>query len=166
MKSADENKSHGTNDVASESSEIVGREDLEAKEKPPTPLEKLEDTEEPLSYLNERPGADLEAEEKPPTPLEDTEEPSEDPLTRELAEKEAELHELLESEIQLVESKGKEMSSLLSAVDELEDEKHHVDKKVAEIDAQMAELQIKKDQLVAYKEDKEIKLEKLFLVAC
>ena len=165
LKSADETKSHGANDVASGSSEIVGREDLE--EKPPTPLQKLEDTEEPLSYINERYGAelvgkeDLEAEEKPPTPLEDTEEPSEDPLTRELAEKEAELHQLLESEVDLVESKGKEMSSLLSAVDELEDKKHDVDKKVAEIDSQMAELQTRKDQLVTYKEDKERKLEKL-----
>ena len=165
LKSADETKSHGANDVASGSSEIVGREDLE--EKPPTPLQKLEDTEEPLSYINERYGAelvgkeDLEAEEKPP--LEDTEEPSEDPLTRELAEKEAELHQLLESEVDLVESKGKEMSSLLSAVDELEDKKHDVDKKVAEIDSQMAELQTRKDQLVTYKEDKERKLEKLLM---
>ena len=164
LKSADETKSHGASDVASGSSEIVGREDLDAEEKPPTPPE---DTEEPLSYINERYGAelvgkeDLEAEEKPPTPLEDTEEPSEDPLTRELAEKEAELHQLLESEVHLVESKGKEMSSLLSAVDEIEDEKHHVDKKVAEIDSQMAELQTRKDQLVTYKEDQERKLEKL-----
>ena len=53
------------------------------------------------------------------------------PLTRELMTKEAELHELLESEVHLVESKGKEMSAHLSAVDELEDEKHGVDKKVA-----------------------------------
>ena len=126
LKSADENKSHGTNDDVIGSSEIVGREDVEAEEKP------LEDTGEPLSYL-----------------------------TRELAAKEAELHELLESEVHFVESKGKEMSSLLLSVDEFEDEKHNVDKKVAEIDAQMAELQIRKDQLVKYKEDKGRKLEKL-----
>ena len=79
------------------------------------------------------------------------------PLTRELMAKEAELHELLESEVHLVESKGKEMSSLLSAVDELEDEKHGVDKKVAEIDAQMGELQVSKDHLVKQKGDKDKK---------
>ena len=83
------------------------------------------------------------------------------PLTRELMAKEAELHELLESEVHLVESKGKEMSSLLSAVDKLEDEKHGVDKKVAEIDAQMGELQVSKDHLVKQKEDKDKKLDKL-----
>ena len=53
------------------------------------------------------------------------------------------------------------MSSLLSAVDELEDEKHGVDKKVAEIDAQMGELQVSKDHLVKQKEDKDKKLYKL-----
>ena len=61
----------------------------------------------------------------------------------------------------LVETKGKEMSALLSAADTLEDEKHDVDKKVAEIDAQMNELQISKDQLVKEKADKDRKLEKL-----
>ena len=135
-----ENKFHRTNDVASGSSENVEREDLEAEEKPPTQLEKLENTEELFSHPNEG---------------------CSDPLTRELSAKEAELHELLESEMQLVESKGKEMSALLSAMDELEDEKQNVDKKVSEIDSQMAELKIRKDQLVTYKEDKDKKLEKL-----
>lgn len=83
------------------------------------------------------------------------------PLTRELVAKEAELHELLESEVHLVESKGKEMSALLLALDELEDERHGVEKKVAEIDSQMGELQISRYQLVKQKEDKDRKLEKL-----
>ena len=104
LKSAHENNLQGTIDVASGSKAIVGREDIiEAEEKRPTSLENLEDKQEPLSYTN--------------------------PLTSELMAKEAELHELLESEVLLVETKGKEMSALLSSVDELEDEKHNVDKK-------------------------------------
>merc|ERR1711971_1166369 len=58
-----------------------------------------------------------------------------DPLADELKVKEAKLHELLSSEVCLVESKGKEMSVLITAVDEVEDEKHAVLKKVAEIEA-------------------------------
>ena len=83
------------------------------------------------------------------------------PLTAELKDKEARLHELLTSDISLVESKGREMSQLISAVDKIEDEKHTVQKKVAEIDANMRELQISKDQLVKDMEDKDQKLEKL-----
>ena len=126
----------GTNEVASRSAEIVGAEDNEVEEELLTPVDKLE----ALSKLNED---------------------HDDPLTQELAAKESELHELLESEVNLVESKGKEMSALLLAVDELDDEKHDVDKKVAEINAQITELQISKDQLEKYKEEKDRKLEKL-----
>ena len=103
-------------------------------------VEAEKEKEDPSSHLNEDHGS---------------------PLTRELMAKEAELHELLESEVHLVESKGKEMSSLLSAVDELEDEKHGVDKKVAEIDAQMGELQVSKDHLVKQKGDKDKRSDKL-----
>ena len=133
LKSADENKLDGTNDVASGSKEIVER--VEAEEKAPTSLEEHEDKQEPLDHGN--------------------------PLTQELMAKEADLHQLLESEVHLVESKGKEMSALLSAVDRLEDEKHDVDKKVAEIDAQMSELKISKDQLLKSTEDKDEQLVKL-----
>merc|ERR1711974_460714 len=67
-----------------------------------------------------------------------------DPLEVELKDKEAKLHELLTSEVCLVESKGKEMSVLISAVDEVEDKKHAKQKQVAEIDANIRELQISK----------------------
>ena len=103
---------------------------------------------------------EVATEEKPPATLaklQNSSNPNEDPvnpLTAELMEKEAKLDELLKSEIDLVESKGKEMSELLSAVDEVEDEKHAVEKKVAEMKAQMSELQISMDQLVKDKEDK------------
>ena len=133
LKSADENKLDGTNDVASGSKEIVER--VEAEKKAPTSLEEHEDKQELLDHG--------------------------DPLTQELMAKEADLHQLLESEVDLVESKGKEMSALLSSVDRLEDEKHDVDKKVAEIEAQLSELKISKDQMVRSTEDKVKTLEKL-----
>ena len=91
LKSADEENLHRRSNANIGSSEFVGREYVEVKMKPATPVEKLEDTEEPFSYPNEDNG---------------------DPLTQELAAKEAEVHELLESEVHLVETKGKEMSSV------------------------------------------------------
>ena len=84
-----------------------------------------------------------------------------DPLDTELKDKEAKLHEVLTSEVSLVESKGKEMSVLISAVDEVEDEKHAKQKQVADIDGQMMELQMRKDQLVKDIEDGDQKLEKI-----
>ena len=83
------------------------------------------------------------------------------PLFVELKDKEAKLHDLLTKEVHLVESKGKEMAGLISAVDEVEDEMHALDKKVDEIEAKMSELQIKKDQLIKDKEDRDKKLGKL-----
>ena len=88
-------------------------------------------------------------------------EKEEDPLATELREKEAKLQQLWNSEVGLVETKGKEMSALISAVDQAEDEKHAVMKKVAEIDAQMRELQISKVQMIKEMEAKNQKLEKM-----
>ena len=85
------------------------------------------------------------------------------PLDAELKDKEAKLHELLTSEAFLIESKGKEMSVLISAVDDIEDEKNSKKKKVAEIDANIRELQISKGQLVKDIEDEDQKLEKLLI---
>merc|ERR1711962_46667 len=85
-------------------------------------------------------------------------EKEEDPLAAELREKEAKLQQLWNSEVSLVETKGKEMSGLISAVDQAEDEKHAMMKKVAEIDAQMKELQISKVQMTKEMEVKNQKL--------
>merc|ERR1711962_1728870 len=86
-------------------------------------------------------------------------EKEEDPLAAELREKEAKLQQLWNSEVSLVETKGKEMSGLISAVDQAEDEKHAVMKKVAEIDAQMKKLQINKEKRSQLeKEVRDIKL--------
>ena len=84
-----------------------------------------------------------------------------DPLADELKVKEEKLHELLTSEVCLVESKGKEMSVLITAVDEVEDEKHAMLKKVAEIEANMREMQIRKNQMINDIDEKDQKLEKL-----
>ena len=83
------------------------------------------------------------------------------PLTVQLKDKEAKLHDLLTKEVHLVESKGKEMAGIISAVDEVEDEMHALDKKVEEIEAKMSELQLKKDQLVKDKEVRDNKLGEL-----
>ena len=83
------------------------------------------------------------------------------PLTVQLKDKEAKLHDLLTKEVHLVESKGKEMAGLISAVDEIEDEMHALDKKVEEVEAKMSELQTIKNQLVKDKEDRDKRLGQL-----
>ena len=69
--------------------------------------------------------------------------------------KEAELGELLESEIVLVESNKEEMDALIAKMDQLVGERRVVDETLAELEAQMREMQISKDQLVEEKKEKE-----------
>ena len=69
--------------------------------------------------------------------------------------KETELRELLESEIVLVESNKEEMDALIAKMDQLVGERHVVDETLAELEAQMREMQISKDQLVEEKKEKE-----------
>ena len=61
----------------------------------------------------------------------------------------------------LIESKGKEMSDLLSELDEAEDEKAAIQKKVAEVDGRIRELQARKGKLVRGIGDQDQKLENL-----
>ena len=63
----------------------------------------------------------------------------------ELGIKEAELKDLLDKDISLVEWTGKKMSLLISAVDRNEDKKHSMQKEVTNLEVQMSDL---KEQLV------------------
>ena len=83
------------------------------------------------------------------------------PLAESLRSKETELQKFFESSADLVKTKGNEMSLLLAEVDQVEDEKHRMDKKLAEINALMRELQTSKDQLLGEKEEQQAKLNKL-----
>jgi len=68
---------------------------------------------------------------------------------QELASKEAKLQELWDKDRALVEATGKEMSLLISAVDNDEDEKHLVQKEVTSLESQMRSIQ---DQLTRIQE--------------
>ena len=68
---------------------------------------------------------------------------------KELASKEAKLQELWDKDRALVEATGKEMSLLISAVDNDEDEKHSVQKEVTKLESQMRSIQ---DQLTRIQE--------------
>ena len=62
---------------------------------------------------------------------EENEEPH--PLKLELEKKEIALHNLFESHIEHGETKTKEMAALLGAIDQAEDEKQEVEKKLAQL---------------------------------
>ena len=86
-------------------------------------------------------------------------------LKVDLASKEAKLGDLLESCQVLVETKGKDMSVLLSAVEDVEEEKHSIQKEVAELELEMNNmrdqlvgLQEKRDQVMAGVEEKDKQL--------
>ena len=65
----------------------------------------------------------------------------------ELVNREAKLHDLLESHIHLVESKGAEMSQIISKLDDAEEEKSALEKETEKLDAAANELQEKREQL-------------------
>ena len=83
--------------------------------------------------------------------LSGTGDPNIQALRKELVIKEAKLKELLESGQVLVESRGKEMSVLLSRVEDAEEEKHSMLKQVAELDNEMQKI---KDELAKMDERK------------
>ena len=72
-----------------------------------------------------------------------------DPLAfgSELVNREAKLHDLLESHIHLVESKGAEMSHIINKLDNAEEEKSALEKETEKLDAAANELQEKREQL-------------------
>ena len=72
-----------------------------------------------------------------------------DPLAfgSELVNREAKLHDLLESHIHLVTSKGAEMSQIINKLDNAEEEKSALDKETEKLDAAANELQEKREQL-------------------
>ena len=81
-------------------------------------------------------------------------------LNSQLVEKEAKLIEMWNEDISFVESKGKEMSDLLSKLEDLEEEKAAIEKQVAEVDATTRELQERRGILVTEIKDKDEKLKK------
>ena len=83
--------------------------------------------------------------------LSGTGDPNIQALRKELVIKEAKLKDLLESGQVLVESRGKEMSVLLSRVEDAEEEKHSMLKQVAELDNEMQKI---KDELAKMDERK------------
>ena len=83
------------------------------------------------------------------------------PLAESLRSKETELQKFFESSADLVATKGKEMSLLLAEVDQVEEEKHKMEKKLVEINALMSKLQLSKDQVLEEKEEQQAKLDKL-----
>ena len=107
----------------------------------------------------EEPGFDEKAEE------EENEEPH--PLKLELEKKEIALHNLFESHIEDGETKAKEMASLLRAIDQAEDEKQAVEKKLAQLqisrDDFLREVEQKFEEMQKAKEDQETKLAKLLV---
>ena len=82
-------------------------------------------------------------------------------LNTQLMGKETKLHELWNNDRSLVESKGTEMSELLSELEEAEEEKAAIQKQVVEIDAAAKELQNRRTKLVKGIRDKDEKVEKL-----
>ena len=108
-------------------------------------------------HLEERNQADIHLEER----LEEVETESElEALSIQLVGKEAELHELWNNDRSFIESKGKEMSELLSKLEDAEEEKAAIEKQVAEVDATARELQERREQLVQGIRDKEEKVKK------
>jgi len=94
--------------------------------------------------------------------LDSTEDPNIQALKDELAITEAKLGELLDSSQAFVEMRGKEMSLLISAVEDAEEEKHSMLKQVAQLEAEMNNLrdelvrmQDKRDQLMKDVEEKD-----------
>ena len=96
---------------------------------------------------------------------EENEEPH--PLKLELEKKEIALHNLFESHIENGETKAKEMAALLGAIDQAEDEKHAVEKKLAQLqisrDDFLREVEEKFEEMQKTKEDQETKLAKLLV---
>ena len=96
---------------------------------------------------------------------EENEEPH--PLKLELEKKEIALHNLFESHIEHGETKAKEMAALLRAIDQAEDEKHAVEKKLAQLqisrDDFLREVEEKFEEMQKAKEDQETKLAKLLV---
>ena len=75
--------------------------------------------------------------------------------------KKTELDELLNNHMSLVETKGTEMSELLSKLDEAEEEKAAILKEVARIEAATRKLQDEKENLVPKIREKDEKLKKI-----
>ena len=96
---------------------------------------------------------------------EENEEPH--PLKLELEKKEIALHNLFESHIEIGETKAKEMAALLRAIDQAEDEKQEVEKKLAQLqisrDDFLREVEQKFEEMQKTKEDQETKLAKLLV---
>ena len=82
-------------------------------------------------------------------------------LSSQLMGMEAELHHLLNSDRSLIESKAKEMSEVLSELEEAEEEKAAIQKQIADVDATIGELQDRKGILVTGIRDRDQKLENL-----
>merc|ERR550517_2379189 len=82
-------------------------------------------------------------------------------LSSQLVGLEAELHHLLNSDSSLIESKAKEMSEVLSELEEAEEEKAAIQKQIADVDARIGELQDRKGMLVTGIRDRDQKLENL-----
>ena len=72
-----------------------------------------------------------------------------DPLAfgSELVNREAKLHDLLESHIHLVETKGAEMSQIINKIDKAEEEKNALEKETEKLDSAANVLQEKREQL-------------------
>ena len=81
-------------------------------------------------------------------------------LSSQLADKEAKLLEMWNNDRSFVESKGKEMSELLSKLEDAEEERAAIEKQVAELDASARELQERRENLVLGIRDKDEKLKK------
>ena len=77
------------------------------------------------------------------------------------ARKQAELLELWDNDRSLIDTKGKEMSDLLSKLEDVEEEKAAIEKKVAELDSAARELQDRREKLVTGMMDKDEKVKKL-----
>ena len=75
-------------------------------------------------------------------------------LSSQLMGMEAELHHLLNSDRSLIESKAKEMSEVLSELEEAEEEKAAIQKQIADVDARIGELQDRKKELEDLIEEK------------
>ena len=82
-------------------------------------------------------------------------------LTLNLRKSEARLHELLNLHMNLIESKGKEMSQLLSKLDEAEDDRAALEKEAQLLDKAERELQDKKEKLASRTRDSDEKVLKI-----
>ena len=82
-------------------------------------------------------------------------------LTLNLRRSEARLHELLKLHMNLIESKGKEMSKLISKLDEAEDDRAALEKEAQLLDKAERELQDKKEKLASRTRDSDEKVLKI-----